>query len=118
MKKDYELTTFQKVFSIIFEVVITVIFLGGALFISIFSGYYWIFLGALAITFEFFHKDGDRKPTFKYGKTKDTSPSDGELVSYEEYPVFTNNSSSASNKKNEYSCKSSAVMDDIPKFRK
>ena len=118
MKKDYELTTFQKVFSIIFEVIITVIFLGGALVISVFLGYYWIFIGALAITFEIYRKDGDHKPVFNYKKTKDTSPSDGELVSYEEYPVFTNNSSSASNKKNEYSCKSSTVMDDIPSFRK
>ncbi len=84
MKKRTEETLFQKIVVLIFEIAIAVILLALALVFDYEVGFFIGLPFILAVIFEFFRKDG-QNITFG-GSRDDSSPYDGELVSYQEYP--------------------------------
>ena len=84
MKKRTEETPLQKIIVILVEISLAAIFIGIAIVLD-FSGGGLLCLPFIgSVIFEFFRKDG-QNITFK-STVKDTTPYDGELVSYQEYP--------------------------------
>jgi len=84
MKKRTEETLFQKIVVLIVEISIAAILILLAVFMDFTGGVIICIPFVAGVIIEFFRKDG-QNITFG-GSREDTTPYDGELVSYQEYP--------------------------------
>ena len=89
MKRDKEETIFQKIVVISVEVFIIAILIVGSVLMDFYGGLFICLPFAAAVVKEFFSEDGDSR-LFGSG---DNSPTQGELVSYREYPEVRKESS-------------------------